>query len=95
MFIGIGDPGQTHLALRLRDDPRAHALLCVGQAVEFAAGLAVRAPRWMIRARLEWLHRVLREPRRLGPRYARALLDLLPIIVGELRSRHGQRPSSA
>jgi N-acetylglucosaminyldiphosphoundecaprenol N-acetyl-beta-D-mannosaminyltransferase len=41
----------------------------VGAAFDFHAGVTARAPRWMRRAGLEWLHRLLREPRRLWRRY--------------------------
>ncbi len=34
----------------------------VGGALDFIAGVAVRAPRWMRRAGLEWLHRLWRQP---------------------------------
>ena len=41
----------------------------VGAAFAFHAGTARRAPRWMQRLSLEWLHRLASEPRRLGRRY--------------------------
>jgi len=42
----------------------------VGAAFDFIAGTKPRAPLWMQRRGLEWLHRMVREPRRLGWRYA-------------------------
>ena len=44
-------------------------VLGVGAAFEFHAGMKKRAPVWMQRAGLEWLHRLLSEPRRLVGRY--------------------------
>jgi N-acetylglucosaminyldiphosphoundecaprenol N-acetyl-beta-D-mannosaminyltransferase len=44
-------------------------LIGVGAAFDFHAGAKRRAPRWMQRSGLEWLHRLSSEPRRLGPRY--------------------------
>ena len=44
-------------------------LLGVGQAFAIAAGQLPEAPPWMRRWCLEWLFRLWREPRRLGPRY--------------------------
>lgn len=41
----------------------------VGAAFGFHAGTSRRAPQWMRRLSLEWLHRLLSEPRRLGRRY--------------------------
>ena len=47
----------------------APALIGVGAAFDFHAGLKRQAPRWMQRSGLEWSFRLLNEPRRLGPRY--------------------------
>jgi N-acetylglucosaminyldiphosphoundecaprenol N-acetyl-beta-D-mannosaminyltransferase len=46
--------------------------LCVGAAIDFAGGRAERAPQALQRVGLEWLWRLKEEPRRLGPRYAKA-----------------------
>lgn len=43
--------------------------LCVGASLDFLGGKARRAPRWMQRVRLEWLHRLAQEPRRMWRRY--------------------------
>ena len=43
----------------------------LGAALDFAAGRISRAPRWMRKTGLEWAFRLLLEPRRLFPRYAR------------------------
>ena len=49
---------------------RIHAvMLGVGAAFDFHAGTTSRAPLWMQQRGLEWLHRLLREPRRLWKRY--------------------------
>jgi N-acetylglucosaminyldiphosphoundecaprenol N-acetyl-beta-D-mannosaminyltransferase len=44
-------------------------LLQFGASFDFVAGRVERAPRWMQRVGLEWLHRVMQEPRRLAGRY--------------------------
>lgn len=46
-------------------------LVGVGAAFDFLAGTKRRAPRWMRQGGLEWLHRLVGEPARLGRRYAR------------------------
>ena len=43
--------------------------ICVGAAFDFLSGQKRRAPGWMQRHGLEWLFRLLQEPRRLGRRY--------------------------
>ena len=47
----------------------ATALIGVGAAFDFHAGTKPRAPAWMQHAGLEWLFRLLTEPRRLAHRY--------------------------
>ncbi|MDE1895540.1 MAG: WecB/TagA/CpsF family glycosyltransferase [Rhodospirillales bacterium] len=70
VFFAIGSPVQEILAQEVLRHGKALGLgLCIGAALEFAAGTRRRAPAWMQRAGLEWLHRLCQEPRRLGPRY--------------------------
>lgn len=87
VFVGLGEPKQTLVSLKLRDDPRARVLIGVGKAVEFVAGTAPRAPDWVVDRGWEWAHRALTEPRRLGPRYVQGALDLPPMMFTELRRR--------
>ena len=54
-----------------RDRLEAPVLIGVGAAFDFHAGLKRQAPRWMQRSGLEWLFRLLSEPRRLWRRYLR------------------------
>jgi N-acetylglucosaminyldiphosphoundecaprenol N-acetyl-beta-D-mannosaminyltransferase len=53
----------------------------VGASLDFAAGRVKRAPRWMQKTGLEWLFRLMLEPRRLGGRYYRNTLFLLRKMV--------------
>jgi len=49
---------------------RVHAvMLGVGAALDFHAGTVKRAPAWMRKSGLEWLHRLASDPRRLWRRY--------------------------
>jgi exopolysaccharide biosynthesis WecB/TagA/CpsF family protein len=43
--------------------------LCIGASIDFLTGRARRAPRWMQRLSIEWLHRLLSDPARLWRRY--------------------------
>ncbi len=68
VWIGLPTPKQEELMSRLKN--RVHATMCgVGAVYDFATGRVKRAPRWMQKAGLEWLHRLLSEPRRLWYRY--------------------------
>ena len=71
VWVGIGSPRQErwmreHLALL--DVP---VLVGVGAAFDFLSGNKPQAPRWIQRSGLEWLFRLVSEPRRLWRRYIR------------------------
>jgi N-acetylglucosaminyldiphosphoundecaprenol N-acetyl-beta-D-mannosaminyltransferase len=69
VFVGLGFPMQERLIRRLQTTlPSAWFLGC-GAAIGFVAGVRRRAPGWMQRTGLEWLHRLISEPRRLVRRY--------------------------
>jgi exopolysaccharide biosynthesis WecB/TagA/CpsF family protein len=69
-FLAVGSPQQEALAHALRDRGRARGLaLCVGASINFLTGVQKRAPRWVQQLALEWLYRLLQEPRRLARRY--------------------------
>ena len=61
----------------------------VGAAIDFAAGRARRAPRWMQRSGLEWAFRLGREPRRLFGRYARNAWFIARMIARDLGQAAG------
>jgi N-acetylglucosaminyldiphosphoundecaprenol N-acetyl-beta-D-mannosaminyltransferase len=71
VWVGIGSPRQELWMERMRPLLRAPVLVGVGAAFDFHAGRVSQAPRWMGDHGLEWLYRLSREPRRLGPRYLR------------------------
>ena len=81
VFIGLGSPKQEKLIARLRAlAPRAW-YLGVGVSFSFVAGDVKRAPGWMQRSGLEWVHRLVQEPGRLARRY---LVDGIPFAAGLL-----------
>ena len=87
VVLGLGAPKQEQFALELAALPGSGYILCLGMAINFSAGAAERAPRWVQRMNLEWAHRMLQEPKRLGPRYASDLRSFLPLFVQNYRGR--------
>lgn len=68
VWLGISSPRQEILMRRLvRQVPAT--LIAVGAAFDFYSGTVPRAPIWMQRSGLEWLHRLAQEPARLWRRY--------------------------
>jgi N-acetylglucosaminyldiphosphoundecaprenol N-acetyl-beta-D-mannosaminyltransferase len=68
LFVGLGCPKQEAWILDHRDRVPA-VMLGVGAAFDFIAGSKPQAPRWMMRNGLEWVFRLVSEPRRLAGRY--------------------------
>jgi len=68
VFVGLGCPKQERWMADHRGRVQA-VMIGVGAAFDFHAGTVRRAPLWMQRRGLEWLHRLASEPRRLWRRY--------------------------
>jgi N-acetylglucosaminyldiphosphoundecaprenol N-acetyl-beta-D-mannosaminyltransferase len=69
LAIGLGCPKQELWIAKHRHEMRYGVALCVGAAIDFAAGNVSRAPQWMQRNGLEWLYRLAQEPGRMWKRY--------------------------
>lgn len=69
VWVGLGSPKQDLWMHAHLGRIRAPVMVGVGAAFDFHAGLKSQAPRFMQRSGLEWLYRLLCEPRRLGKRY--------------------------
>ncbi|MCG5433892.1 WecB/TagA/CpsF family glycosyltransferase [Mycobacterium sp. MYCO198283] len=69
LVVSLGKPRQEHWVDRYGTATGARIFLPFGGAIDFMAGKTQRAPDWMRRVGLEWLHRLTREPRRLFRRY--------------------------
>jgi N-acetylglucosaminyldiphosphoundecaprenol N-acetyl-beta-D-mannosaminyltransferase len=92
VYVGLGSPKQEVVAMRLRPHLPQAWWLGIGASFSFLSGHVPPAPRWMRRTGLEWIHRLVKEPRRLARRY---LIEDLPFAIRELggalgaRLRHG------
>jgi N-acetylglucosaminyldiphosphoundecaprenol N-acetyl-beta-D-mannosaminyltransferase len=69
VWVGLGTPKQDYWVAQHRAPLSASALVAVGAAFDFHAGLLRQAPKWMQKSGLEWLFRLTQEPRRLAFRY--------------------------
>lgn len=69
-FLCVGSPQQEMVAMAARDHGGVQGVgLCCGASLDFLTGKSRRAPEWMRKARLEWLHRLTNEPQRMAKRY--------------------------
>ena len=75
-FVGLGCPRQEVWAYEYRDD-LSMPLIAVGAAFDFHAGTLAKSPEFLSKIGLEWLFRLIKEPKRLWKRY----LFLNPLYI--------------
>ncbi|MFK4762371.1 WecB/TagA/CpsF family glycosyltransferase [Microbacterium sp. ZW T5_45] len=88
LFVGMGDPAQQYWVENHRDRLPAAVLTC-GGLFDWLSGSNRRAPAWMITSGLEWLWRLMIEPRRLARRY---IVGNPAFIAAVLRQRRHETP---
>jgi N-acetylglucosaminyldiphosphoundecaprenol N-acetyl-beta-D-mannosaminyltransferase len=86
IIVGLGAPKQELWVHRHFRQLPAKVAMCVGATIDFLAGEKAQAPVWMRRSGLEWLHRMLTEPRRLAGRYAKDAWIFPQLVWHEWRS---------
>lgn len=91
LVVGLGAPKQELWVHRHQRRIQTSVALCVGATIDFLAGQRRRAPLWLRRTKLEWLHRMLSEPRRLIGRYARGAWVFPGLVWREWRARDRRR----
>ena len=70
LAIGVGAPKQEKWIYKYKDClPNIQIFLAIGATIDFEAGNIKRSPEWMSDLGLEWLYRLISEPRRLWKRY--------------------------
>jgi N-acetylglucosaminyldiphosphoundecaprenol N-acetyl-beta-D-mannosaminyltransferase len=93
--VALGNPKQERWISRWGRAVGAPVCIGIGGTLDFLTGTTRRAPDWMQRAGLEWIHRASSEPRRLVGRYAHDLVVFGPALVRQMwtgrRRRHRGR----
>jgi N-acetylglucosaminyldiphosphoundecaprenol N-acetyl-beta-D-mannosaminyltransferase len=89
LWLGVSAPKQEIWAYRHVDE-LGIPIVCVGAAFDFNSGRKARAPMWMRRLGLEWVHRLISEPRRMWKRY---LVGNALFVWDVLRYRRKPAPS--
>jgi len=84
LFVGVGAPKQEKWAARYLEQLEVGPVLGVGASFDFAAGTVKRAPLLFQRIGMEWLWRLIKEPRRLWHRYVVQDSKFISLICKEL-----------
>jgi N-acetylglucosaminyldiphosphoundecaprenol N-acetyl-beta-D-mannosaminyltransferase len=88
LFVAISSPRKEHFLGAYGRATGAHFTMGVGGAIDVVAGRCRRAPVLWQQLGLEWLFRLLQEPRRLLHRYATTNLRFVVLVAHELVAQH-------
>jgi len=84
LFVAMGSPAQENWIASNLARAGVRFALGVGGSFDHMSGLARRAPKWMQRLGLEWLHRLIREPTRLWRRYLVGNLAFMWLVAKQV-----------
>ena len=82
VYVCLGSPKQERFMHAHRGEMNARLLVGLGGTLDGIAGTVKRAPKWMIRLQLEWLYRLIKEPKRF-----KRMLRLPKYIFAALKTR--------
>ena len=86
LFVCLGAPKQERFMQAHQAELRVRLMVGLGGTLDAFAGTVRRAPKWMIRLNLEWLYRLIKEPRRLG-RMMRLPKYILAVVAERIRGK--------
>ena len=91
VWVGLGCPKQEIWMLDNHELLQGRIVIGVGAAFDFHSGRIERAPVWMRQNGLEWLHRLMSEPRRLWRRYVVFAPRFVALSLAETATLMGRR----
>lgn len=81
LLVALGNPKQELWIQQYREEVGVPVMIGIGASLDFIVGVTKRAPEWMQHSGLEWLSRLLQEPRRLWKRYTSNIARFGPNIM--------------
>lgn len=93
LLVALGNPKQELWIREYGEEVGVPVAIGIGASLDFIAGVTKRAPQWMHGIGLEWLARLVQEPRRLWKRYMVDLVRFAPSIAKQwwLMNQHQPR----
>ena len=88
LFIGMTAPKQEKWAWHQFNQLQVGHVCCIGAVFDFYAGTINRAPNWIITIGLEWLYRLVQEPRRMWRRYLIGNVRFICSVIAEKIQRN-------
>lgn len=89
LILALGHPKQELLASRLSENSAENLslVLCFGASVDFLVGTQIRAPKIYQRTGLEWLYRLVTNPKKFFKRYLLAIWPSIVLLMSAIRIR--------
>lgn len=85
IWVALGAPKQEKFMVRLKPHLSHGVMIAVGAAFQFYSKCGVkRAPKWMIKCKLEWVYRIYAEPKK----QIRRVRNLIPAVIKTLRAEY-------
>ncbi|MEH2194608.1 MAG: WecB/TagA/CpsF family glycosyltransferase [Nostoc sp.] len=91
LMVGMGMPRQEHWISENLEYIHANSILTSGACMDYVAGVIPTPPRWMGRVGLEWLYRLVSEPKRLWRRYLLEPWFVATLFLREIWSMPSQQ----
>ena len=91
LLVALGCPKQERWISRNRHRLNVPVSIGIGATLDFMAGAVQRAPQWMQRSGMEWLFRMLVDPKRLAPRYFNDAVWMTRYLCEQLTVRRAYR----
>jgi N-acetylglucosaminyldiphosphoundecaprenol N-acetyl-beta-D-mannosaminyltransferase len=91
LFVAIPSPRKEQFLSAHLEELGAAFVVGVGGAFDVVAGVTRRAPTWMQRAGLEWLFRLMQEPRRMAKRYVVGNTRFIALVLRSWLSGRSHR----
>lgn len=82
LFVCLGAPKQEKFMRNHQKELKVKLMIGLGGTLDGMAGTVKRAPKWMIKLQLEWLYRLLKEPKRIG-----RMMRLPKFVLAALKRR--------
>jgi N-acetylglucosaminyldiphosphoundecaprenol N-acetyl-beta-D-mannosaminyltransferase len=95
LFVAMSSPRKEYFLGTYREQLQVPFVMGVGGSIDVVAGLTQRAPRLMQRLGLEWLFRLIQEPRRLFRRYLVSNTRFFGMLANEIAGRSRGRSGAA
>lgn len=87
VVLAMGMPKQEEIAHAIRESQKSPTvIICGGAILDFKAKRFPRAPLWVQKINMEWMYRLVKEPRRLFSRYVIGIPIFLKIAAGNARN---------